>query len=177
MINASDITIGMVLVNEGPSGIPVYNSKDATGDPEMTVAPKAKIGQVVDVVAGADYIFYFTSDEITASASVFDKVGSWILGLIPGKPVVNAGAVKFAEIANNISQSQIDSQNAIISNAANNGVSVSNSIKAAAKGAGEFATSAVSGLAQGFWPLILVAAGIYVVTRTNYSKSSGLTFK
>lgn len=161
----------MYLTNEGPGTVAVYDDPAAQGTPELNIAPGQLIGQVVDIVQGTDYVYYFTSDAITAASGLFTKIGNWILGFIPGKPVVNVGAVRFADINANVSQAQIDKQNSILANAANNGATFQNSIKEAAKETGEV----VSGITGGLWPWLLLGGGLWLVSKSSYNSKKGFT--
>lgn len=150
-MTANDLKVGMVLVNDGTGNVLVYDNKDASGSPMLTVAPKGYIGQIVEIDNGVDgVVVQFTSDDITKAMSTLEKIEYYfVLKWIPSE--VFAGAVRFADLQANVSDKQIADQVAAIKQAEDNGISFKNSIEKLAHGAADIVGSVIP------WNLILLA--------------------
>jgi hypothetical protein len=135
-----DLKIGMCLTNDGTGAIPIYDNQDGSGTPMLTIQPKQYIGQIVDFNDGqGGYIVQFTSDDIQSSMSTVEKI-EWyfLLKWIPKE--VFAGAVRFTDLAANVSDAQIKEQTDAVATALDNGISfegsivkMTNTVKAAGK--------------------------------------------
>lgn len=152
-MQVSDLKTGMYLTNTGSASIPLYDSKDGTGTPFLTIQPGQMIGQVVDFSNGpAGQVIYFTSDAITAAEPVVDKLISWL----PGVSWVLAA--NFSDIVANVDDTQVTQQAAAIQASADQGASLRNALQQALTSVKQAVLGDWS-----FWEIGGVAVGIYVL--------------
>lgn len=165
MIVIADLKKGMYLTNNGKTVIPLYDENDGTGPVLISIRPGELIGQVMDFRTGPKgNVILFSSDAITANTGLAQRALVYMLTWVPDR-FYNVASANFADIQNNVSVQSVSEQNAAIANANANGVSLTNSIKSVAKGAGEALGEVGTSLIP--WNLVLIAAGGYVVINWN----------
>lgn len=130
MVQLSDLKQGMYLNNSGQTSIPVYDDFDTTKDPILTIAPGEMIGQIVDFKnSNAGAAVLFSSDAISSALPLSEKVWYYLNPFIWGTGYKRTGVVNFVDLQNNVSDSQVASQNNALANSATNGVSFGNAFK------------------------------------------------
>jgi hypothetical protein len=145
-----DIKVGMCLTNDGTGSIPVYDSKDASGSPMLTIAPGSYIGQVCQIDNGVGgVVIAFTSEEINAAMTVLEKIEWYFLFKWIPKEVF-AGAVRYSDLQANVSDKQIVEQVQAIADAEANGISFKNSIVKLAHGVADTVEAAIP------WNLVIL---------------------
>src|ERR1700722_14627403 len=143
-MQVSDLKIGMYLNCDGPGSIPVYTDLRAT-NLLFNVAPGQEIGQIHDIQANASgNVIIFASNSITKAYPWYeDLMGEGITIL---KSIVNPisfwtddtdefgnwgvyGVVKFTDLQASVTDAQVQQQLAYIQATADNGASLTKSVK------------------------------------------------
>lgn len=157
MIQIGQLQKGMYLSNDGNGNIPVYDKMDST-EPMLTITPGQMIGLITDFknnTQGAAVIFY--SDEIASSVPFGEKVLYYSNPLLWGTGYKITGIVNFRDLQANVSDAQVEKQNAAIANANANGTSIANDFKEVVTGVSDAITSNIP------WGLAAGAVGVYVL--------------
>jgi hypothetical protein len=194
----SDLKIGMYLNCDGPASLPIYTDLECT-DLLINIAPGQEIGQIHDIQNNASgNVVIFASDAITKAYPWYDKLMGE--GITAVKSIVNPisfwtddtdkfsnwgvyGVAKFSDIQAYVTDKQLASQNAVIQATADNGASLTTTVKKVFSATGEDFGTAISGFIGGaaegggslLWTALLLFVGYKLVTNTSL-KTKGFTY-
>lgn len=171
-MNQQDLKIGMHLTAD-LSALPVYSNKDASGPILDTISKGSYIGQIADLTDGEDgLVAFFTGETANNIEKQDEPVEYYLFNWIPLTKL--AISARFNDIANAVSDKQIEKQNGAISIAENEGISLKNEIKKVAKGATEIVTDTtnevLSTTFSNLAPWLIGGAVLYYLTNKKSKK-------